>query len=66
MHNISILTHLVIFDCMHVIQPYYSQVCEMVTSYVSHCSLTHNGLTATGAIALATALQDNKSLEELK
>ena len=66
MHNVSILNHLVMFDCMHVIQPYYSQVCEMVTSYVSHYSLTHNDLTATGAIALAEALKHNKSLEELK
>ena len=54
------------FDCMHVIQPYYSQVCEIVTSCVSHYSLTHNGLTATGAITLAKALKHNKSLEELK
>ena len=54
------------FDCMHVIQPYYCQVCEIITSYVSHSSLTHNGLSATGAIALAKALKHNKSLEELK
>ena len=66
MLNISILTHLVMFDCMHVIQPYYSQVCKMVTSYVSHSSLTHNGLTATGAITLAKALKHSKSMEELK
>ena len=33
---------------------------------VSHYSLKHNQLTDTGAIVLATALQCNKSLEELK
>ena len=33
---------------------------------VSHYSLKDNQLTDTGAIALATALQHNKSLEELK
>ena len=66
MHNVSILTHLIMFDCVNVIQPYYSQVCELVTSYVSHYSLTHNGLTATGAIALAKILKHNKSLVELK
>ena len=54
------------FDFMHVIQPCYSQVCEMVTSYVSHYSLKHNDLTDTGAIALAKALKHNKSLVELK
>ena len=32
----------------------------------THCSLYHNNLTDTEAIALARALQDNKSLEELK
>ena len=31
-----------------------------------HCSLGGNDLTATGALALATALEHNKSLEELK
>ena len=31
-----------------------------------HCSLSGGNLTDTGAIALARALQDNKSLEELK
>ena len=31
-----------------------------------HCSLYNNNLTDTGAIALARALQDNKSLEELR
>ena len=40
------------------------QVCSHLT--VPHCSLRDNGLTATGAIALARALQQNKSLEELK
>ena len=35
-------------------------------SCVSHCSLTHTGVTDTGAIALAKALLQNKSLEELK
>ena len=34
--------------------------------FVSHCSLKANNLTATGAIALARALQYNKSLEKLK
>ena len=33
---------------------------------VSHYSLGHNQLTDTGAIALARALQHNKSLEELE
>ena len=33
---------------------------------VSHYSLKDNQLTDTGAIVLATALQRNKSLEELK
>ena len=33
---------------------------------VCHYSLRDSNLTATGAIALATALQDNKLLEELK
>ena len=41
-----------------------NQVCLGVIT--SHCSLRANGLTATGAIALAEALQHNKSLEELK
>ena len=31
-----------------------------------HCSLYHNSLTDSGAIALANALQQNKSLKELK
>ena len=31
-----------------------------------HCSLKGNQLTDTGAIVLATALQHNKSLKELK
>ena len=30
-----------------------------------HCSLRDNGLTSTGAIALAKALQQKRSLEEL-
>ena len=34
--------------------------------FVSHYSLKNNQLTDTGAIALAGALQQNKSLEELK
>ena len=33
---------------------------------VLQCSLRDNGLTSTGAIALARALEDDKSLEELK
>ena len=33
---------------------------------IPHFSLRHNGLTAIGAIALARALQHNKSLKELK
>ena len=36
------------------------------TLTIPHCSLRHNGLTATGAIVLAGALQHNKSLKELK
>ena len=36
------------------------------SSVLPHCSLNHNNLTSTGAIALARALQQNKSLEELK
>ena len=38
----------------------------VVGVFVSHYSLKDNQLTDTGAIALATALQHNKSLEELK
>ena len=38
----------------------FTQVCCV------YCSLTHNNVTDTGAIALAKALQQNKSLEELK
>ena len=34
--------------------------------HVSFCSLRDNGLTSIGAIALARALQKNKSLETLK
>ena len=33
---------------------------------IPYCSLRHNCLTDTGAIALARGLQNNKSLEELK
>ena len=40
------------------------QVCSCLM--VPHCSLKANDLTATGAIVLARALQENKSLEELK
>ena len=39
---------------------------EFVVVSVSHYSFGVNQLTDTGAIALATALQHNKSLEELK
>ena len=38
----------------------------LTQSMLPHCSLKHSGLTSTGAIALARALQHNKSLEELK
>ena len=38
----------------------------VVGVFVSNYSLKDNQLTDTGAIALATALQRNKSLEELK
>ena len=38
----------------------------MVNFLVSHYSLRDNGLTGTGAIVLAKALQQNKSLEEFK
>ena len=34
--------------------------------FISHCSLRDNGLTDTGAKALAKALEYDKSLEELK
>ena len=34
--------------------------------YTSFCSLRDNGLTPSGAMALARALQHNKSLKELK
>ena len=37
-----------------------------VCMYHLHYSVYHNSLTSTGAIALAKALQQNKSLEELK
>ena len=33
---------------------------------ISHYSLYHNNLSDSGAIALANALQQNKSLEKLK
>ena len=42
----------------------YSQVCSC--RIIIHCSLRDNDLTSTGAITLARALQNNKSLEELK
>ena len=51
---------------LHAVQSHYSQVDDILTFHDSHCSLTHNNLTDTGAIALATAQQQNKSLEELK
>ena len=35
-------------------------------TYNLHYSVYYNSLTSTGAIALAKALQQNKSLEELK
>ena len=43
-------------------------ICVVLSFYliVSHYSLKDNQLTDTGAIVLATALQRNKSLEELK
>ena len=40
--------------------------CGSNSSVLPHCSLNHNGLTSTGAIALARALQHNNSLEVLK
>ena len=40
--------------------------CVCVCMIVFHYSLRNNQLTDTGAIALAIALQHNKSLEELK
>ena len=42
----------------------YSQVCSCLI--IIHCSLGTNDLTDIGAITLARALQDNKSLEDLK
>ena len=42
----------------------YSQVCSCLI--IIHCSLRDNDLTDTGAITLIRALEDNKSLEELK
>ena len=47
-----------------MIIPTYSQVCSCLI--IPHYSLRDNDLTGTGAITLAIALQDNKSLEELK
>ena len=41
-----------------------NQVCSCVI--IPHRSLRANGLTAIGAIVLASALQQNESLEELK
>ena len=41
-----------------------NQVCSCVI--IPHRSLRANALTAIGAIVLASALQQNKSLEELK
>ena len=40
--------------------------CGSNSSVFPHCSLNHNSLTSTGAIVLTRALQQNKSLEELK
>ena len=48
---------------------FHCNTAEQVNFYIIvifHCSLYHSGLTSTGAIALAKALQQNKSLEELK
>ena len=35
-------------------------------SFILNCSLRENGLTSSGAIALAKALERNKTLKELK
>ena len=48
---------------------FHCNTAEQVNFYIIvifHCSLYHSGLTSTEAIALAKALQQNKSLEELK
>ena len=44
--------------------PIYSKVCSCLI--IIHCSLRNNDLTDTEAITPARALQDIKSLEELK
>ena len=44
---------------------YYAGPLFQILVY-NHYSFTSNQLTSTGAIVLSTALQDNKSLEELK
>ena len=41
-------------------------ICRNLLYVISHYSLYHNNLTDIGAIALANALQQNKSLEKLK
>ena len=48
---------------------FHCNIAEQVKFFIIvifHCSLYHSGLTSTGAVALAKALQQNKSLEELK
>ena len=59
-----ILVSLASLASLVMIIPICSQVCLCLI--IIHCSLRDNDLTDTGAIALAKALQDNKSLEELK
>ena len=62
MHNIN--------DCYGVIITMATETLNFLVVclclVVSHYSLRYNRLTDTGAIVLATALQHNKSLEELK
>ena len=58
-----ILVSLASLASLVMIIPIYSQVCSCLI--IIHCSLKTNDLTDTGAVTLARALQDNKSLEEL-
>ena len=45
----------------------YNAVPQMCSCLITpHCSLRHNNVTATGVMALARALQHNKSLRELE
>ena len=61
-----VISNLVVIatETWNLFNVHLTQVCLCLI--LSHCSLRGNGLTDTGAIALARALEHNKSLEELK